>query len=108
MDTVQNAMGKRSSIGPDDLIARLLQSQAMRTPNEEVMTRFPTNEDLGLGDTEGFVRSINGPQGFPRFQGMINDAGWDAFLENAPESENIEDRRPDIDAFIRHALAGAR
>jgi hypothetical protein len=39
---------------------------------------------------------------------MINDAGWDAFLENAPESENIEDRRPDIDAFIRHALAGAR
>jgi hypothetical protein len=103
MDTVSNAMGKRSSIGPQELIAQLLASRPQRTPYEEVLARFPTNEELGQGELEAYMRSINGPQGIPRVR--INDAGWDAFLESAPESQNIEDRRPDIDSFIRSALA---
>ena len=43
---------------------------------------------------ERYVRSINGPQGYPDFRAYrFNPAGWQAFLANAPLSANVEDRR---------------
>lgn len=102
MDSVQNAMGKRTRSRPQDLIAELLAREP--TPNEQVAARFPTDEELGGPMLDQYIESINGPQGFPNFN-WVNPAGMDAFLESAPMSENIEDRRPDIDAFIRSVLA---
>ena len=88
-----------------DLIAELLERE--RTPNQQVFARFPTNYELGLPEQDAIdenVKSMNGPEGFPDFR-WVNPAGMDAFLASAPESVNIEDRRPDPDAFIRSVLA---
>jgi hypothetical protein len=96
-------MARRSHT--QDLIAQLLEQQA--TPNEQVAARFPTDLELGLPDQasmDRYIASINGREGFPNFN-WVNPAGVEAFLANAPESENIEDRRPDPDAFIRSVLA---
>jgi hypothetical protein len=107
MDTVSTAMGKRSVMrrNPQDLIAELLQKEP--SPNEQVAARWPADAELGQlnqADYDRYVKSINGPEGLPNFN-WVNPAGVEAFLEHSPESVNIEDRRPDIDAFIRSALA---
>lgn len=66
----------------------------------DVMAR---QENPGMSDRY-FDQTVNGPQGLP-VSPRINAAGWDAFLAQAPESANIEDRRDDtIDDFIRRQL----
>ena len=81
----------------------LLPGPRGETPAETVQRRFPAEWDVNP-----YVRSINGPQGYPDFRGMINPAGWDAFLAQAPMSTNIEDRRGDEEAFRRAALMRSR
>ena len=51
-------------------------------------------------DDRAFEQQINGPQGYPQFNQFLkfNDAGWDAFMNSGPLSENIEDRRGESDA----------
>lgn len=69
----------------------------------DVMAR---QDNPGMSD-RAFDQAVNGPQGFPDFQrGLkINPTGWDAFLERAPESANVEDRRGEnVDDFIKRAL----
>lgn len=97
MDTIYNAMGKRSGRrDPQDFIADFLR-QDRETPAETVARRFPR-------DDEQIIESINGPEGLPNFN-WVNPAGMEAFLESAPMSENIEDRRGVVDDFIRSVLA---
>ena len=47
---------------------------------------------------DNLMASINGPQGYPDFH-WVNPAGVDAFLERAPMSTNIEDRRDERGGF---------
>lgn len=54
-----------------------------------------------------FDQTINGSQGYPRFNEFtkFNPKAWDDFLANAPESQNIDDRRNEtVDDFIARTV----
>jgi hypothetical protein len=55
----------------------------------------PTPEELQRAQLERQIAAMNGPQGYPPIAsiGRFNPSSWDAFLAQAPMSENLEDRR---------------
>lgn len=81
--------------------------QPRRTDPLTLLTEAIAKQEAKPMDNAAFDQAVNGPQGYPQFNKMLkfNDQGWDAFMNNGPMSENIDDRRSEtVDDFISRTL----
>lgn len=74
-----------------------------RTPAEDpipvITNAMIARSDPRRMDDLAFDQKTMGSQGYPGLPPSVqfNDAGWDAFMNSGPMSQNIEDRRSETD-----------
>lgn len=83
------------------------QTTVRRKDPLSAITEAIANQTAPPVSDKAFDDAVNGPQGYPKFNEFtkFNPSAWDDFLANAPESENIDDRRNEtVDDFIARTM----